>query len=218
MAYYHLVTGCLDEATKSVQEAVRSAQELGLPLWDLRAHTALGIVYIHRGELREAVLALSDEYQLACAWGFAPDQAVVLYELGRAHLALGDLEAAGGALQTLLGLADQGDLREYQVRGRWLQGLLAIDRADPDGALEALEDARARAEVIGARLILWRIESALGDVHRAAQRRTEANAAYRRGWEILRAMAATLPDEQVCGSLLESPLAAALRIKVETGD
>jgi hypothetical protein len=132
---------------------------------------------------------------------------------------MGELRAAAEALDRLFSVADTGELREYQVRGRWLQGRLALARAELDGALEALEDARGRAEAIGGRLILWRADSALGDVHQAAGRSAEAGIAYRRAWETLQAMAATLSDGRARNSLLASPLAAELRARVEkTGD
>jgi hypothetical protein len=128
------------------------------------------------------------------------------------------LQAASESLERLLRVADKGELREYQVRGRWLQGCLALARDDLDEALDALEDAHGRAEAIGGRLILWRADSALGDVHRAAGRTAEADAAYQRAWETLQAIAATLPDGGAGESLLASPLAVELQAKVQTGD
>jgi tetratricopeptide (TPR) repeat protein len=180
---------------------------------------SLGIVRLYRGELSKAVRVLSGVYDVTCDLDLAPDQAVALYELGRASLAMGELDAASQALDRLLSVADTGELREYQVRGRWLHGRLALARAELDNALEALEDARGRAEAIGGRLILWRADSALGDVHRAAGRSAEADTAYRRAWETLQVMATTLSDGRDRNSLLMSPLAAELRAKVEkTGE
>jgi tetratricopeptide (TPR) repeat protein len=189
----------------------------------MRARASFGIVCLYRGELSKAVQVLSGVYEVACALDFAPDQAVALYELGRVSLTIGDLHAANKALDELLNVADkgelreyQGELREYQVRGRWLQGRLALAQDDLDGALEALEDARGRAQAIGGRLILCRTDSALGDVHHAAGRSAEADAAYGRAWETLQAMAATLADEEAQESLLASSSVAELRPKVKT--
>jgi class 3 adenylate cyclase/tetratricopeptide (TPR) repeat protein len=217
-AYYRLVLGCLDEALETVQQAVALAEKLGSSLWEMRAHTSLGIVRLYRSELGEAVHILTGVYQAACNLDFAPDQAVALYELGRAHLAMGELEAADQNLNKLLGVADRSELREYQVRGRWLQGRLAMAQNGLEDALDALEDARARAEAIGARLILWRIDTTLGDVHQAAGRGTEADTAYRRAWAVLEALAATAPGEEAGVSLWASPLAAHLRARVKEGD
>ena len=126
------------------------------------------------------------------------------------------MSAANKALDELLNVADKGELREYQVRGRWLQGRLALAQDDLDGALEALEDARGRAQAIGGRLILCRTDSALGEVHHAAGRSAEADAAYGRAWETLQAMAATLADEEAQESLLASSSVAELRATVKT--
>jgi tetratricopeptide (TPR) repeat protein len=184
----------------------------------MRARTSLGIARLYRDELSEAVRLLGDVYDVACALDFAPDQAVVLYELGRANLSAGDLEATGQALERLLRVADRGELREYQVRGRWLQGCLALAQADLGEALEALEDSHARAEAIGARLISWRANSALGEVHHAAGRSAEASAAYQRAWETLQAIAATLPDEESRERMLAAPSAAELRERIAAGE
>jgi tetratricopeptide (TPR) repeat protein len=178
----------------------------------------LGIVRLYRGELSKAVRVLSGVYDVACTLDLAPDQAVALYELGRASLMIGDLQSAAKALDCLFNVADKGELREYQVRGRWLKGRLALEQANLDGALETLEDARGRAEAIGGRLIMWRADSALGDVHRAAGRSAEADAAYQRAWETVQAVAATLMDKEAHESLLASPSVAELRAKVKPGD
>jgi predicted ATPase len=218
IAYYYLVIGCFNEALQAAEEAVGLAEQLGSSLWELRACTALGIVRLYRGELKEAVRVLGEVHEAACQLDFTPDQAVALYELGRAYLDQGDLAAAEQALEDLLSVADRGELREYQVRGRWLQGRLAMAQGELDDALEALEDAHARAEAIAARLILLRVDSALGDVHRAAQRQSEAAAAYGRAWAALQAMKATLADPGAGEKLWSSPMAVDLREKVKAGD
>ena len=216
--YYHMVLGRFDTGLASVQEAVKLARKLETPLWEMRAHTSLGIVHLYRGELDEAAKVLGDVYALACQLDLAPDQAVTLYELGRVYLAVGDLDAASRALEGLLKVVDRNELREYQVRGRWLQGRLALAQAELDAAIEALEEAHARAEAIGSRLVLWRADSALGDVHHAAGHSAEAQAAYRRAWETLVAIVATLPDEAARENMLASPSAAELRARLAAGD
>jgi tetratricopeptide (TPR) repeat protein len=217
LGYYHLVVGEFDVALEVADEAVALAQKLGSPLWEMRARTGLGIVRLYRGELNETVQILSEVYATACDLDFAPDRAVALYELGRVNLALGNLDATEQALEGLFTVADQSELHEYQARGRWLGGRLALSRGELGEALEALEDARARAEAIGGRLILWRADVALGDVHSAAGRNSEANAAYQRAWETFQSVAATLPDETTRASMLASPLATELREKVWMG-
>ncbi|GAB4537352.1 MAG: adenylate/guanylate cyclase domain-containing protein [Anaerolineae bacterium] len=218
MGYYQLVLGRFDTALELAEHGVSLAQKLGSPLWEMRARTGLGIVCLYRGDLKGAVEVLSEVYKTACALDLAPDQAVALYELGRAGLSMGDLRATSKALVELLSVVDTSELREYQVRGRWLQGCLALAQADLDGALEALEDARGRAEAIGGRLILWRADRALGDVHQAAGRNAEADAAYHRAWETLAGMAATLRDEEMRQSFWASPPVAQLRARLEIGE
>jgi len=217
LAYYQVTIGWLDMALESAEAAVSLAQKLGSPLWEMRASTSLGIVRLYRDELDEATRLLSGVYEVACSLDFIPDQAVVLYQLARANLSAGDLEAASEALEGLLRVSDRADLREYQVRGRWLQGRLALAENRLGDALEALEDARARGEAIGSHLLLWRLDAALGDVHRAAGRSAEAGAAYRRSWDAIQLLAGTLPEERDRQSMLSSPAVAELRRWVAVG-
>jgi tetratricopeptide (TPR) repeat protein len=213
LCYYYLAIGWFDAAQESAEEAVRLAQTLGSPLWEMRTHIGLGIAHLYRGESDQAVQVLTHVYDMACKLDFAPDRAVALYELARANLALGNLCVTGQLLEQLFNVADRCELREYQARGRWLHGRLALAQCDLDGALESLEDARARAESLGSRFILWRTDAALGDVHLAAGRSAEANTAYRRAWETLQAIIATLPDEVARENMLVSPSAVELREK-----
>jgi class 3 adenylate cyclase/tetratricopeptide (TPR) repeat protein len=216
--YYYLTIGWFDQALEAAERAVQLAQTLGSPLWEMRVRTGLGIVHLYRGQLEEAVKILTQVNEMARDLDFAPDQAVALYELARANLALGNLDVAEQLSHQLLDVADPGELREYQARGRWLQGRLALARGDIDSALEALEDAHARAEAFGGQLILWRADAALGDVHGAAGHKTEARQAYRRAWDTLKAIAATLPDKAASKDMLASPAALELKEKSKIRD
>ena len=62
------------------------------------------------------------------------------------------------------------------------------------------------------------IYNLVGDVHRIAGRSAEPDSAFRRAWEILQDMAATLASDEASERLLTSPSSAELRGKVEMGD
>jgi hypothetical protein len=96
-----------------------------------------------------------------------------------------------------------------------LQGRLFLAKEDLSGALESLENARQCAESMGGHLILWKICATAGDAHRGAGHGNQAGRAYRRAWEILQSMAATLPTQATRDSMLASPSATVLRAKIE---
>lgn len=215
LAYYYAAIGQIDVALQSSEESVSLASRSTSPRCQVRAAACLGAVHLEKGSIDHAFHILTDVYDHACQLDSAPDKAEALYELGHANLALANWEATEGLVGQLLSLADACELGEYQARGRWLRGRLFLAKEDVSGALESLENARQRAESMGAHLILWKICAATGDAHRAADHGDQAGRAYRRSWEMLQSMATTLPTQATRDSMLASPPANALRAKIE---
>ena len=69
-----------------------------------------------------------------------------------------------------------------------------------DEAERALERARAEATAQGGRPILWRIETALGQVHRAQRRRLDARRAFDAARSIATELLTKVPDEELRNS------------------
>jgi len=93
-------------------------------------------------------------------------------------------EAAGDSDNTL------GVPRLTLLRG---SALTALGRLDD--ALGTLDRARAEAAAQGARPMLWRIEAAIGHVHRIKRERLEARRAFDTARVMAEELAATIPDE-----------------------
>lgn len=75
------------------------------------------------------------------------------------------------------------------------QALAALGRAEE--ALAALAMARHEAIAQRAKPLLWRIEAAIGHVHRTCRQRLEARTAFETARRIADAVAITVPDEQL---------------------
>ena len=69
-------------------------------------------------------------------------------------------------------------------------------------ANDVLEEARRAATVQGARPMLWRIESAVGRLHRLQRQRLEARKAFDAARSITDELATQIPDDQLRGSFL----------------
>jgi hypothetical protein len=101
------------------------------------------------------------------------------------------------------------------MRARWLSGHLCLRQGQQRSALTWLEDARARAESLGAQLTLWQIESELGDAYQQLERRAEASGAYQRGWLALQSITDDLSDPSDRNQMLATPAAANLQAKAQ---
>ncbi|HTK50175.1 MAG TPA: AAA family ATPase [Gemmatimonadaceae bacterium] len=84
------------------------------------------------------------------------------------------------------------------IRARALHAL-----GDIDDALAALDVARSHAQAQGARPMLWMIESAAGQAHRALRRRLAARQAFDRAEAIGAELAATIPDDSLRATFLD---------------
>jgi DNA-binding NarL/FixJ family response regulator len=80
------------------------------------------------------------------------------------------------------------------------ESLLALGRYED--AHDTLEEARRAATAQGARSILWRIEAAVGNLHRVQRQRLEARKAFDTARSIADELATQIPDDLLRGSFL----------------
>ena len=81
------------------------------------------------------------------------------------------------------------------------EALAALDRHDE--AEVALDAARAEATAQGARPMLWRVEAAAGQLHRARRERLEARRAFETARAIAAELAQKVPDEETRNTFLQ---------------
>jgi DNA-binding CsgD family transcriptional regulator len=203
-------------AREHLESAHRIAQRVGSRVWIRWTAAPLAVARARTGSVPEAIDVLDRAARVA-GTGATPGTMAgpgSAATLGERHLWLARAEIAM--------LEDRPDTTLQIVDAR-----LAAERAaDPDSALgvprlsllrgealtslgrydeaeRALTSARAEATEQGARPLLWRIEAAIGHVHRAERRRLEA----RRSFEVARAiaeeLAAKVPDDGLRTNFLE---------------
>ncbi len=157
-AYYYLTVGIDEEGRRQAEESVKTAQELGSPLYVMRAQSMLGTAYRHLDRLDEAVQELENVHYVAQSMGFAPDEVMILYQLIRAYMDTNQWAKAESCLGRLLALANASEMTEFIARGQWLQSLLHIHHQQFDEAVNVLVQASNLAEQTNSRLSQYVIQ------------------------------------------------------------
>jgi predicted ATPase/class 3 adenylate cyclase len=214
-AYYYLALGRVPEARMMVDAALDQLAAVNSKSLAAQVRTCEGVVLLHQGACDCAFEVLAEVELLAAETGSCAICLPARFERARAALALERWDLAASILREIVGTAELSAFSEYQMRARWLNGQLRLQQGEHHEALTWLEDARARAEALGARLTLWQIESVLGDAYQRLGRAPEAGSAFRRGWATLQSIVAGLPDHTARRHLLATPDAANLQAKAQ---
>lgn len=182
-----------DEARRRLERAVAVAEEANLGLFWA---TTLGMVAsldIREGRLAQAEAAIERAEELGSGSPMSLRQA----RCARAELALarGDAEEALGSVRELHDSAPARTADRVVPRLALLDGeiLTALDR--PDEAETALRSAEEAAARQGAEPLRLRARIATSRLHASRRRLSEARDAADAARETIRALAATLPDE-----------------------
>ena len=117
---------------------------------------------------------------------------------GRPDFALEIVDARLASEQAANPDSDLGVPRLSLIRADALTTLERYDEAE-----RTLDEARDAATAQGARPVLWRIELAVGHVHRLQRRRLEARRAFDAARALADALAATVPDDAWRARFLE---------------
>ncbi len=195
MGYYYLVIGHDDEGLQQAEQSTQLAEELGSPLYVMRSQTMLGTAYRHLNRLDEAVGVLQSVHKVAQGMGFAPDEVMILYQLVRVYLDIGQLDKAEEKWKRLLALATASDMKEYLVRALWLQAILTRQRNQPNEALDILVQASDLAEQLDSRLSQYMIQIQKAYVYHLLGNSAAARDTVTYAQKIQKRLADTLSDE-----------------------
>ncbi len=158
LGYFYLTVGMdkkgLDQAEKSYQ----LAQELGSPLYVMKAQVILGTAYRHLGRFEEAVRELESVHLVAHDMGFTPDEVMILYQMSRAYVDTKAWDKAEKSVQHLLNLAIASEMKEFIIRGQWLKAIIETHHKQYDAALDTLVQASNLAQEIDSRISEYMIQ------------------------------------------------------------
>ncbi|MBN1221271.1 MAG: tetratricopeptide repeat protein [Anaerolineae bacterium] len=166
LSYYYLNLGLYSDGLRQAEQSTHIARELGSPFYLMRAQSMLGAAYRHTQRLDEAIQELEGVQAVAHRMGLALDEVMILYQLARAYIDANQWELATKTTERLLRLAAASDMKEFTVRGQWLQSIINIRYQRYDAALKILLDASDLAEKIDSRLSQYLIQIQKSYVYR----------------------------------------------------
>jgi class 3 adenylate cyclase/tetratricopeptide (TPR) repeat protein len=215
LAYYYLTVGQDQAGLQEAEHSATMAQELGSPLYVMRAQSMLGTAYRHLGRLDESVKELEEVQAVAQGMGSAPDEVMILYQLIRAYMDTEQCDKAKASLQRLLGLALASEMKEFVIRGQWLQSLIEIHDKRYDEALNILVQASNLAEETNSRLSQYIIQIQKAYVYHLSGNSPASRDAMSYAQKIQKRLVDSLPDDETRQAFLNTPHAHHLREIVE---
>jgi DNA-binding CsgD family transcriptional regulator len=205
-------------AREHLEAAHRIAQRLGSRVWIRWTAAPLAVARARTSQLPEAIEVLDRAARVAGdgegrerSGGPGARDAT----LGERHLWMARAEIAliEQRPETALHIVDARLTAERAANPDDTLGVprLALTRAEALTTLgryaeaeDTLEQARDSATTLGVRPLLWRIEAAVGHVHRVQRRRLEARRAFDAAREIAEDLAAKVPDESLRAQFREA--------------
>jgi tetratricopeptide (TPR) repeat protein len=195
LAYYYAAIGLHQASLEHAQQSARLAQELGSPLYVMRAEFMVGVAYRHLDRLDEAAKRLELVLAAAQTTGFAPDEVMVLYQLTRVDIRRNDWPQAEQRLARLLATATASDMKEYMIRAMWLQAVVHLHHQLYDPALNVLLQASTLAEQTDSRLSNYLIQIQKSTVYHLSGNGPASRDAMAYAQKIQKRLVDTLPDE-----------------------
>jgi predicted ATPase/class 3 adenylate cyclase len=211
MIILYLPAGAMDAAGHFADKLYAALQKGTMPVFRATFLAGVGRVKIARGELGDGVKILDEAFE-GLDRESPPSIALAPLFVADAHLqlALGNAEAARDRLHELIQRLNQADSRYYLAESLWLEGRswLALQRTDK--AKESLQEAKAVAEDIDERTILWQVLASLSDLELAGGDEGEARLLRGRAKEVIEYIAEHAGPDELRDSFLSQPAVAKL--------
>jgi DNA-binding CsgD family transcriptional regulator/predicted negative regulator of RcsB-dependent stress response len=187
--------GAFSAASAELQAALEIARHIGSPYWIRSAAGWLASTFVHAGDLARASAVLNaefgDETPLDTLAGRLLWCAAAEYALGA-----GEPDKALDMIRWLVD-ATPANTRQPIPRLEKIRGEALATVGRSEEAAEAFGIARAEAASIGARPLLWRIETSLGQLFRAAGFAEDARHAFTSAQTIVSELATSIPDAEL---------------------
>lgn len=196
LGYYYLTLGMDEAGLQEAEKSIELAQELGSPLYVMKAQSVLGTAYRHFGRLTEAVQELESVHTVASDMGFVADEVMILYQLARAYMDSGQWDKVQESLETLLNLATKSEMKEFIARGQWLKSILETQRQHYDVALDALVHASDVAQEIDSRLTQYMVQIQKAHIYHVSSNEAAARDAVIYAQRLQKKLAESLPDDE----------------------
>jgi tetratricopeptide (TPR) repeat protein len=196
--------GLYDDGLAQAEQSTHIARELGSPFYLMRAQSMLGAAYRHVQRLDEASHELEGVLAVAQRMGLALDEVMILYQLARAYIDANQWDEATETVKRLVSLAVASDMREFSVRGQWLQSILDIHRQRYNEALELLLQASDVAEQLDSRLSQYLIQIQKSYVYRVTGNSAASRDAIIYAQKLQKRLVDSLADEDLRQTFLNN--------------
>jgi tetratricopeptide (TPR) repeat protein len=192
--------GAIEQGLEMIHLALAVA-ETHMPIFRPYVLTKLAQLHVWQGRFDEAEAAVEQGKKEFNRAG-APILFQVIF-LAEAELAIrqGDYGRALAATDTLLTILSHSDLRVHIAEVLYLRGQIFGAMGQPETAQKTLFEARAAAEAVGSRRMLWQILFALSRIETDPG---EATRLRQQAQEIVESIAGNVSDPELRASFLES--------------
>jgi len=194
-AYYYLTIGMNRRGMAEAEQSLAMARELGSSLYEMRAMFMVGAAHRHLKQSDKAIEVLKEVRLTAQKMGFATDEVMILYQLGRAYIKENAWDAATPVITRLLAMAQAGEMQEYVIRGQWLKSLLDIHQQRYEDALNTLIEASDLAEQTDSRLSNYLIQIQKSYVYHLSGNGPASRDAMAYARKIQKRLLDSLPDD-----------------------
>lgn len=126
--------------------------------------------------------------------------------LGELHLARGELHQAQESINQCLEIATRTHSQKYIVKGRRLQGQIALAQHDHDEAGRWFQQALSLAQSVGNPTQLWQTHLAWGRLHSAMRHGEKAKQAYQAAQAVIDQARTKIRTPELRANLARSPL------------
>ena len=207
----YLAAGALDQAEHWVDKLSELMREYPNPVFQPVFLATVGRTKIARGKIDEGESILDEAFEgLDRERLKSPFLAPLYVADGHLQLALGNAEAAGARLHTLIQRLKELGSRYHLAESLWLysRAWLALDNTEK--AREALLEAAAVAEETKERTILWQILVTLSDLERIGDNESRASKLRGQAQKILDYIVEHAGSDELRVTFLAQPAVARL--------
>lgn len=194
-AWVYAVCGALDAAAQMAQQAHARLAGNTPEFFRDWGWTLLAQYYLVIGNLPQAIAALSKSHTHANTVRLDPASIYGIPALGECALAQGEYTQAEQQMAQRVNLLRQWNFRQSLPQLLFIQAQARHALNEPLAALEILHQARAEAEKMNLRRLLWQIYALLGEMENGQGHAEEANAYRERARDILNYIVKHIPSE-----------------------
>jgi class 3 adenylate cyclase/tetratricopeptide (TPR) repeat protein len=196
--------GQLEAALQPLERSLEACREKHLRVWHPIPASVLGLALARLGRLDEGLPLLEDGVRLSEELGVRAYLALWTAQLGEGLLLAGHAERAHVVAERALDLARAHGEAGHEAWAHWLLGEVAAARPEGPAFADAEREygaARARAEELGLRPLVGRVELGLGRLYRRTGAAAEAEEHLGRATKLFCALDMRFWVEEACREL-----------------